>query len=1012
MVDSDNNTDPKHGTSKNNKFNRFVICYFGWIAVVFGLIFWILESAIYSYIFHEGTFFRQLATPTVNEVWMRSLVMFIITAFGFSIQFMLKRISESKVSQLRYSPDNLRRYTILIIVFWTMIVSVSLSWNILQEHNNTTELGLSKAREAFNKDVICREWVASHGGVYVPVTKNTPPNPYLSHIKEQNIETPSGKKLTLVNPAYMVRQARKIGKEEYGIYGRITSLNPIRKENAPDIWEQKAMEAFLEGSKEVSSSDGINDEPYVRLIRPLTAKESCMKCHADHGYKVGDIQGAISVAVPMRSELAMMKNHIAREVTGHFLLWMIGALGIGYGSKQFQQQFALRRETEVALQESERQMREILSNVQLATVMLDKEGSITYVNNHLLEMTGYSREEIIGGNWFNIFIPAELREEMKSVHKRVISGKLDIAGHYENEILTKSGQRRIVAWSNTLFKYSAERNIIGSSLFGEDITSKKEIENRLKDSEKKNRAWLEQSPICTKMLDIDFNLQYMSTAGIKTLRIDNINEFYGKPYPLSIFPESYRNTMTKILKKVRETGGIDTLEASVVDLEGNELWFHSTLVPVSDDEGQIDYIIVVSVNISERKQAERELQKAHDELEQQVQDRTRKLAETVGMLEGEIIEHKQAENALRISEERFRTVVEQSTSAIEIYEPNGRLMIVNDAWVQFWDLKKENVADFNIFDDSQCEATGLTSAFRNAQMGCSHVIPDILYDPEESTLTGGRKRCISARIYPITDQAGKVQNIILAYDDITERIQAEEKVKKHQAELLHMSRLTTMGEMASGLAHELNQPLSAISSYTTACMNTMKTDGFQTEILLDDLQMVVSQAQRAGEIIKRIRDFLKKRTPDKSIVNVNDLVKNAMVLVANDVKKCQVQLKVELSDQIKAIPVDSIQIEQVFLNIVYNAIEAMADMLPQNKLLTVQTRMQADEKVEIVVCDRGVGISDEVSEKMFDSFFTTKPAGMGMGLSISRTIIEAHYGMIFVKPGKTEGTEIVIQLPI
>ena len=141
------------------------------------------------------------------------------------------------------------------------------------------------------------------------------------------------------------------------------------------------------------------------------------------------------------------------------------------------------------------------------------------------------------------------------------------------------------------------------------------VEGKLNISERKSRTWLECSPVCTKIVDLDFNLQYMSAAGIEGLKIDDITQFYGKPYPFDFFPESFRNVMTNSLKKVKETGEIITQEASAADIEGNELWFHSTLVPVNDDEGRIDYIIVVSIDITERKQAEKLIETSRDYLQ-------------------------------------------------------------------------------------------------------------------------------------------------------------------------------------------------------------------------------------------------------------------------------------------------------------------------------------------------------------------------------------------------------------
>lgn len=140
------------------------------------------------------------------------------------------------------------------------------------------------------------------------------------------------------------------------------------------------------------------------------------------------------------------------------------------------------------------------------------------------------------------------------------------------------------------------------------------IENRLMESELKSRAWLENSPVCTKIVDLDFNLQYMSSSGIMDLKIDDITEFYGKPYPLHFYPDSFKIPMTNNLRKVKETGMTITQEAPIIDVDGKELWYHSTIIPVNDDKGKLDYIMVISMEITEHKQAETELRMERDKL--------------------------------------------------------------------------------------------------------------------------------------------------------------------------------------------------------------------------------------------------------------------------------------------------------------------------------------------------------------------------------------------------------------
>lgn len=163
-------------------------------------------------------------------------------------------------------------------------------------------------------------------------------------------------------------------------------------------------------------------------------------------------------------------------------------------------------------------------------------------------------------------------------------------------------------------------------LIREVLNSNKRIEEQLKHAEKISRAWLESSPICSKIVDLDFNLQYMSYAGVKSLNIKNIEEFYGKPYPFSFYPEAFQKVMTDNLKKVRDTGDITIQVAAVVDLDGEELWFHSTLTPIRDDKGRVSYIIIISIDVTEQKLAEQELTVYREHLETLVDARTSELS--------------------------------------------------------------------------------------------------------------------------------------------------------------------------------------------------------------------------------------------------------------------------------------------------------------------------------------------------------------------------------------------------
>ncbi len=204
-----------------------------------------------------------------------------------------------------FSDAQLRRIIIWASgIFLCSLTVISLGWNCKRLEQATLELAAQNARSQYKKDLIYRRWASIHGGVYVPPTEATPPNPYLTFVAERDITTTSGKALTLVNPAYMTRQVHELGKKDYGDRGHITSLKPIRPENAPDPWEVEALKAFEKGKEEVLSISEFEGETYLRLMRPMVTESSCLKCHEQQGYKIGEIRGGISVSVPLAPYLA------------------------------------------------------------------------------------------------------------------------------------------------------------------------------------------------------------------------------------------------------------------------------------------------------------------------------------------------------------------------------------------------------------------------------------------------------------------------------------------------------------------------------------------------------------------------------------------------------------------------------------------------------------------------------------------------------------------------------------
>ncbi len=300
------------------------------------------------------------------------------------------------------------RYIWAVLLAWTVIAGSSLAWNVARV--NTVEMGLARlqARVGYEKDVLYRRWNTTRSPVYVVESDQTPPNPYLGRVPERDISTPSGKRLTMVNPAYMTRQVHEMAKKESGVLGHMTSLNPIRHENAPDPWEAEALKAFDRGRAEVSTIQELDGQEYMRLMRPLVTEPGCLKCHADQGYRVGDIRGGLSVSIPMDPFRSAVRTYMASLSIGHGLIWLVGVFGIFLGGQR------LRANRDVIEAQKERLI-EHGHQLEEANELLDAElRSVGEVQASLLPTqipvipgfegaTHYKPAKRAGGDYFNVF---------------------------------------------------------------------------------------------------------------------------------------------------------------------------------------------------------------------------------------------------------------------------------------------------------------------------------------------------------------------------------------------------------------------------------------------------------------------------------------------------------------------------------------------------------------------------------------------------------------------------------
>jgi PAS domain S-box-containing protein len=390
----------------------------------------------------------------------------------------------------------IKLYVGLLMLVWTLTNGASLLWNLEQNKREIYDIALMNARTNYEKEILYRHWASSHGGVYVPVTSQTPPSPYLAHIPERDLVTPSGRSLTLVNPAYMNRQVHELGQKEYGIQGHVTSLNPLRPENAPDAWETEALKAFEQGKMEFSGIAELKGEPYLRLMRPFQVEKGCLKCHAGQGYKEGEIRGGVSLSIPL-SPLQAAKGQTKNLIwLSHGLIWFLGLVGIVWGSRRLDQSLKEQAKMQKELSVSEGRYRTLVENVDFGIVLIDSNYTIILANQGIEKIYHKPLTEIIGQECFRVFkTQNEVCQDCPGV-KAMATGQPCAC--------TSSGVRenntKFPAYLHAFPYYAEEGNLRGFIEVIEDISEKQRLEDELLKAKK-----LEAAAILAGGIAHDFN---------------------------------------------------------------------------------------------------------------------------------------------------------------------------------------------------------------------------------------------------------------------------------------------------------------------------------------------------------------------------------------------------------------------------------------------------------------------------------------------------------------------------
>lgn len=621
-----------------------------------------------------------------------------------------------------------------------------------------------------------------------------------------------------------------------------------------------------------------------------------------------------------------------------------------------------RKRAEELLRDRIQFQRALFQAVPVPIFFKDENGVFTGCNPAYEEMMGRGEQKLIGRTVFDI-VPTEDASRFDEIDQALLkTGGQQV---YEARISTEQGDHRDVKFSKAAFTRSdgSYAGVIGVIL---DLTEAKRSEKELRRSEARLRAILDNSPASIYLKDTEgrfllVNREFERRNGLKAEQVLNRTS-------AGLIPDSSAEIVMGEDRRVLETRLAETFQRQLAYQNGYLGTFLTTKFPVMDEHGELIGVGSVSTDVTERTKA------------------VQAVRETAGQLQ---------------------SIIEHSPAAILLRDTEGRLLVANKQYLNWHDMPDLEQVRGKTAGEYQSEDAAKTAIAQDREVidARESRVYDLVW-----TKPGGPARHIHLTKFPVYDLDGGLSGTGTIGTDITDLKRAEAAAQRLQSELAHTSRMGIMGEMAAGFAHELNQPLAAIKNYVTGVLRRFRSGDVDAEVFVPVLELVIDQAQRASEVIRRIRRFVRKGQSEKTPTDVNDAVATAAAMLDAEID-LDVSLRKDLAANLPLARADAIQIQQVVLNLLRNAIEAVQEIDGQKEIIA-RTRSEGRFLVRITIEDTGPGIADEVRKRLFEPFFTTKPSGMGIGLLICRTILEEHGSRLDIGPSPSGGTSVSFCLPV